>query len=87
MLGCLVPSKLEERSRKLKPIQLTIFHLSVLKKQFPIFKWEFVDLYYPLKGWAQYDYVKKYLVKKQKATPKPSVDINPFLKAVKDIIY
>ncbi len=46
-------------------------------------KWKFVDLDYPLKGWEQYDCVKKYLVKKPEATPKPSVDINPILKAVK----
>ena len=49
-------------------------------------KWRFVDLDYPLKGWEQYDCVKKYLVKKPKAAPKPSVDINPILKAVKDIL-
>ena len=66
--------------------QLTIFHLSALKKQLPIFKWKFVDLDYPLKGWEQYDCVKKYLVKKPRAAPKPSVDINPNLKAVKDIL-
>jgi TRAP transporter TAXI family solute receptor len=49
-------------------------------------KWKFVDLDYPLKGWEQYDCVKKYLVKKPQAAPKPSVDINPILKAVKDIL-
>jgi uncharacterized protein len=49
-------------------------------------KWRFVDLEYPLKGWEQYDCVKKYLVKKPEATPAPSVDINPILKAVKDIL-
>ena len=49
-------------------------------------KWKFVDLEYPLKGWEQYDCVKKYLAKKPEATPKPSVDINPILKAVKDIL-
>jgi len=49
-------------------------------------KWRFVDLDYPLKGWEQYDCVKKYLVKKPNATPKPSIDINPILKAVKDIL-
>jgi len=49
-------------------------------------KWKFVDLDFPLKGWEQYDCVKKYLVKKPEATPKPSVDINPILKAVKDIL-
>jgi hypothetical protein len=49
-------------------------------------KWNYVDLEFPLKGWEQYDCVKKYLVKKPKAAPKPSVDINPILKAVKDIL-
>ena len=49
-------------------------------------KWKFVDLDFPLKGWEQYDCVKKFLVKKPEATPKPSVDINPILKAVKDIL-
>ena len=49
-------------------------------------KWKFVDLEYPLKGWEQYDCVKKYLVKKPKAAPKPSVDINPILEAVKEIL-
>ena len=49
-------------------------------------KWKFVDLDFPLKGWEQYDCVKKYLVKKPEATPKPSVEINPILKAVKDIL-
>jgi uncharacterized protein len=49
-------------------------------------KWRFVDLDYPLKGWEQYDCVKKYLAKKPSAAPKPSADINPILKAVKDIL-
>lgn len=49
-------------------------------------KWKFVDLDFPLKGWEQYDCVKNYLVKTPEATPKPSVDINPILKAVKDIL-
>ena len=49
-------------------------------------KWKFVDLDFPLKGWEQYDCVKKFLAIKPKAAPKPSVDINPILKAVKDIL-
>jgi TRAP transporter TAXI family solute receptor len=49
-------------------------------------KWKFVDLDFPLKGWEQYDCVKKYLGKQPEATPKPSVDINPILKAVKEIL-
>ena len=49
-------------------------------------KWKFVDLEFPLKGWEQYDCVKKYLARIPKAAPKPSVDINPILKAVKEIL-
>jgi TRAP transporter TAXI family solute receptor len=49
-------------------------------------KWKFVDLDFPLKGWEQYDCVKKYLGKNPEAAPKPSVDINPILKAVKEIL-
>jgi TRAP transporter TAXI family solute receptor len=49
-------------------------------------KWNFVDLEFPLKGWEQYDCVKKYLARIPKAAPKPSVDINPILKAVKEIL-
>ena len=49
-------------------------------------KWKFVDLDFPLKGWEQYDCVQKYLVKKPETAPKPSVDINPILKAVKEIL-
>ncbi len=95
MLGCLVPSSCPVVARRAKSearrakseaetdTQLTIFHLSALKKQIPIF---FFFFYYPLKGWEQYDCVKKYLVKKPRAAPEPSVDINPILKAVKDIL-
>jgi TRAP transporter TAXI family solute receptor len=49
-------------------------------------KWKFVDLDFPLKGWEQYDCVKKYLAIKTESTPEPSDDINPILKAVKDIL-
>ena len=49
-------------------------------------KWKFVDLDFPLKGWEQYDCVKKYLGKQPEATPKPADDINPILKAVKEIL-
>ena len=34
-------------------------------------KWKFVDLEFPLKGWEQYDCVKKYLARIPKAAPKP----------------
>lgn len=49
-------------------------------------KWNYVDLEFPLKGWEQYDCVKKYLAKLPEAAPEPSVDINPILKAVKEIL-
>jgi hypothetical protein len=49
-------------------------------------KWNFVDLEFPLKGWEQYDCVKKYLARIPKADPKPSAELNPILEAVKDIL-
>ena len=67
-----------------QPINDICIHEIIKKRK--IKKWNFVDLEFPLKGWEQYDCVKKYLVKKPKAAPKPSVDINPILKAVKGIL-
>ena len=50
-------------------------------------KWKSVDLNYPLKGWDQYDCVKKYLVKKQEPAPaKPRAEINPIMDAVKEML-
>ena len=49
-------------------------------------KWKSVDLHFPLKGWEQYDCVKKYLVKPTRAPKNPIADINPILEAVKDIL-
>jgi hypothetical protein len=49
-------------------------------------KWNFVDLEFPLKGWEQYDCVKKYLARIPKADPKPSAELNPILEAVKEIL-
>lgn len=49
-------------------------------------KWKSVDLNYPLRGWDQYDCVKKYLVRRPRTTQKSSVDLNPILKAVKEIL-
>lgn len=49
-------------------------------------KWKSVDLNFPLKGWDQYDCVKKYLAKRTQAPPKPSAEINPILEAVKGIL-
>lgn len=51
-------------------------------------KWKSVDLDFPLKGWEQYDCVRKYLVKKGTPPPviKPAGDINPILDAVKEML-
>ena len=49
-------------------------------------KWKSVDLNYPLRGWEQYDCVKKYLVKRPRAPQKSSPQLNPILKAVKTIL-
>ena len=56
-------------------------------------KWKSVDLDFKLKGWEQYDCVRKYLVKKGAplaASPapaaKPSGQINPILDAVKEML-
>ena len=49
-------------------------------------KWKSVDLNFPLRGWDQYDCVKKYLAKRTQAPPKPSAEINPILEAVKGIL-
>lgn len=53
-------------------------------------KWKAVDLNYPLKGWEQYDCVKKYLAKKVQqpapAQPKSTAEINPIMDAVKQML-
>jgi TRAP transporter TAXI family solute receptor len=49
-------------------------------------KWQSVDLNYPLRGWEQYDCVKKFLVKQAQPPKKQTTEINPILKAVKDIM-
>jgi uncharacterized protein len=48
-------------------------------------KWKSVDLDYPLKGWEQYDCVKSRLQHKR-VVNKSAAEINPILKAVKDIL-
>jgi len=48
-------------------------------------KWKFVDLEYPLKGWEQYDCVKKHLKPSQQAGNEKSALINPVLEAIKDM--
>jgi TRAP transporter TAXI family solute receptor len=49
-------------------------------------KWKAVDLNFPLKGWEQYDCVKKYLVRRTEATRKRPTEINPVLQAIKDML-
>lgn len=53
-------------------------------------KWKSVDLNYPLKGWEQYDCVKKYLTKKVQpnapALTKSTGEINPIMDAVKEML-
>ncbi len=49
-------------------------------------KWKQVDLKFPLKGWEQYDCVKKYIEKRPPTPKKSSPEINPIMDAVKDIL-
>jgi hypothetical protein len=53
-------------------------------------KWKSVDLDFALKGWEQYDCVRRYLVKKgapaPAAAPRATGEINPIMEAVKDIL-
>ncbi len=50
-------------------------------------KWKSVDLNYPLKGWEQYECVKKYLaVARRKPSRPASGNINPVLDAIKEMI-
>jgi uncharacterized protein len=50
-------------------------------------KWKSVSLDYPLKGWEQYDCVKKFLPRTA-VTPAPSrgAEINPVLDAIKNVL-
>jgi len=48
-------------------------------------KWKFVDLDYPLKGWEQYDCVKKHLIPSQQSSKEESKLINPVLEAIKEM--
>ena len=49
-------------------------------------KWRSVDLDFPLRGWEQYDCVKKYLAEGNPSPPKDRTEINPILNAVKEIL-
>ena len=48
-------------------------------------KWKSVDLEFPLKGWEQYDCVKSRL-QHRRVVNKSAAELNPILKAVKDIL-
>lgn len=50
-------------------------------------KWNSVDLEYPLKGWEQYDCVRKYLGKPARSVGGPrSADANPVMEAVREML-
>jgi TRAP transporter TAXI family solute receptor len=50
-------------------------------------KWKSVDLEYPLKGWEQYDCVRKHLGKSVQATARSrSADANPVMEAIKEML-
>jgi hypothetical protein len=50
-------------------------------------KWKSVDFDFPLKGWEQYDCVRKYLGKPiQSATRSRGTDANPVMDAIKDML-
>ncbi len=52
-------------------------------------KWKVVDLNYPLKGWEQYDCVRKYLgtaAAGVPAAPKPGPNENPVFNAIKGLL-
>ena len=49
-------------------------------------KWKSVDLDYPLKGWDQYDCVKKYRRNRDFEEPSQPMEKNPLLDAIKDIL-
>jgi TRAP transporter TAXI family solute receptor len=49
-------------------------------------KWKAVDLQYPLRGWEQYDCVRKYLGGPVAATPAARAGTNPVMEAIKQIL-
>jgi len=51
-------------------------------------KWRSVNLEFPLKGWDQYDCVRKYLQKPtaRVSSPQKSADINPVMDAIRDML-
>jgi len=50
-------------------------------------KWKAVDLDFPLKGWEQYDCVRKYLKTTARAVPpKKSSEVNPVMDAIREML-
>ena len=49
-------------------------------------KWKVVDLDAPVKGWDQYDCVKKYVQKKPTQNVRSKTPINPVMDAIKEIL-
>jgi len=49
-------------------------------------KWQTVDFDFPLKGWEQYDCVRKYVSKSAPAPAKPKSSLNPVMDAIKEIL-
>jgi len=49
-------------------------------------KWQFVDFDFPLKGWEQYDCVRKHLNKPAPTAAKGKASANPVMDAIKEIL-
>ncbi len=49
-------------------------------------KWKVVDFDYPLKGWEQYDCVRKYIQKRPVQATKDRSLLNPVMDAIKDML-
>ena len=49
-------------------------------------KWKAVDLEFSLRGWEQYDCVKKYLRKPTRPVAEPESGLNPVLEAIKQVL-
>jgi len=65
--------------------QITANNLEWLKRNgHP--KWKVVDLEYPLKGWEQYDCVRKYVQKRPAQPTKDKSLLNPVMEAIKDML-
>jgi hypothetical protein len=46
-------------------------------------KWKSVDLNFPLKGWEQYDCVKKAILPPQRSASEKPREVNPVMDAIK----